>query len=128
MCEFMPLPKPGKGSIEPYDSIWHTPAQYKQEVAPKRLQMINETLQKNKAVKWIISYDRDATAQLLRGARSEKAGEWAILEKQRYYIWRLNINGAREVYLLQTPFFGQGQISYAGIQLIAQVMLDFDNH
>lgn len=123
MCEFMPLPKPGKGSIEPYNSIWRTPLQYKQEVGPKRLHMIVEALQNNQAVKWIISYDRDATAQLLRGVRSEKAGEWTILEKQRYYLWRLNLNGAREIYLLQTPFFGQGQISYAGIELISYMMV-----
>jgi len=122
MCEFMPLPKPFNDSMEPYCSIWNATKQYKQEVAPKRLEIINEVLQKNKDIKLIISYDKHATVQLLHGFYYEKAREWIILNKQRYYLWLLKKDETRKVYLLQTPFFGQGQISYAGIQLIADLV------
>ncbi|AQS60637.1 hypothetical protein B0537_14965 [Desulforamulus ferrireducens] len=129
LCEFMPLPKRGKNSIEPYNLIWSTPTQYKQEVAPKRLQIILETLQRKQAVKLIISYDHDATAQLLQGVRAQKAGEWVIFKNQKYFLWQLDLEEKRKIYLLQTPFFGQGQISYPGIQTITStiknaIMLD----
>lgn len=120
MCEFMPLPKTGKGSIEPYNTIWNTPENYKVEVAPKRTQLIVDTLQRNRNVKCIVSYDREATAYLLYDVKYLKAGEWVILKNQRYYLYNIILKQDRNLYLLQTPFFGQGQISYAGIHAVTQ--------
>lgn len=46
-------------------------------------------------------------------------------EKQHYTLYQMSLDSNRSILLLSTPFFGQGQISYAGIAHCVKQMKDF---
>lgn len=119
LCEFMPLPKPEKESIQPYETVWKSNDQYQREVGPKRIQLLLQTLQDKPDVKLIISYDRGIVNRILQSTESNKEWDWSF-KQQTYSLWKLQISPRRHLYLLKTPFFGQGQISYEGIWEVAQ--------
>ncbi|WP_206761908.1 hypothetical protein, partial [Clostridium perfringens] len=63
--EMMPLPKPSKKSIKPYESIWNSVNDYYDEVANNRLSLIRKTIIENQNVKLLVSYDRTLTEMML---------------------------------------------------------------
>lgn len=65
MCELLPLPKRSKESISDYDFIWSSAAKYRNEVMPKRLDLILDTMSHNEGIKVIISYEKLLTKDFL---------------------------------------------------------------
>jgi hypothetical protein len=115
LCELMPLPKRAKGQIEPYQHIWATERRYRQEVAPGRLRLLVQTLQEHPSTRLHVCYERDAVELLWNSLSTARLAQWTLIKGQRYTLWACSITPSRKVYLLHTPFFGQGQISYHGI-------------
>ncbi len=115
LCEFMPLPKSSKWRIEPYGDVWATVREYRQAVAPCRRRLILETIQKHPSVRLLVSYERDMEDLFLRDLDAERVKEWTLFTRQRYTLWQFRLASTRILHMVQTPFFGQGKISYEGI-------------
>ncbi|MHB9094902.1 MAG: hypothetical protein ACYC21_09525 [Eubacteriales bacterium] len=120
LCELLPLPKRSKSSIEDYTHIWPTIRDYHAEVLPKRFALITDTLKKNECVKLIVSYESVLTKQMLKYHKSCFLVEDWSFGKQKYSLFRISLNSGRTILLLSTPFFGQGQISYDGLDFAAK--------
>jgi hypothetical protein len=115
MCEFLPLPKPKKFEIKPYSSIWATNEKYRDEVMPKRIELINNTLMENESVRLIIVYE--LYKEMVSKLNTNPVDEWVYCkesQKEKYELRKILL-GSRNVYLLSTPFFGNGRITYFGI-------------
>lgn len=126
MCELLPLPKRSKNDIQDYKSIWKTVEAYHYEVIPKRFELIKDTITKNTNVLTIVSYERLLTERLLRYfSKDVKLEDQWRYKKELYSIYRININGGRQVILLTTPFFGNGCISYYGLSYSAKKVKEF---
>jgi hypothetical protein len=115
LCELLPLPRRSNDSIEGYESIWKSVDAYKREVMPKRFELISDTLKANTGVKLLVSYDRTFTSQALSYYPSQLTTEWNDSRGKAYRLFSLALDGDKHIYLLSTPFFGQGQCSYDGL-------------
>ena len=117
MGEFLPLPKQKKYSIEGYEHIWSTIEEYHKEVVPKRFLIIDKNIKDNGKIKLIVSYERMFTQSMIDHYKNaiEKVDRWVYPKKQKYCLHKISISQGRNIFLLSTPFFGQGQISYDGI-------------
>ncbi|WP_342542433.1 hypothetical protein MHH33_16855 [Paenisporosarcina sp. FSL H8-0542] len=116
LAELMPLPKPSRANIQPYQNIWNTVRAYEKDVKEKRFDLIKEVLIKNSEVQLIVSYDRSLTEMIFNHFQIniEKARSWKVNTEQ-YHLHKFNLIGKRTIYLLVTPFFGNGRVSYEGI-------------
>jgi hypothetical protein len=116
LAELLPLPKPSRASIEPYQSIWKSVLSYEDDVKEKRFKLIKEMLIKNLNVNIIVSYDRNLTEMIYKyfSINVEKTENWKF-NKEQYYLHEFNLTDDRKILLLVTPFFGNGQISYEGL-------------
>ena len=117
MCELLPLPKPKKKKIYPYDSIWADVNAYYDEVLSKRFELIKSGILQNENVKLIVSYDIDATNLLIKGLSNEinLVDKWEYKKDRFYSIYKISLGNFKVIYLLVTPFFGNGQASYEGL-------------
>lgn len=127
MCELLPLPKKCKDSILPYDSIWSSIELYREEVLSKRFEIIKYTIESQKNIELIISYEKILTDRALNYFNMKLITEWTY-KKEVYLLYVIEINGDRKVYFLATPFFGNGQISYEGILKAVEKILDIVLH
>ncbi len=124
LCELFPLPKKSKDSIEDYVHIWPTVKKYQTMVLPGRFDLITRNLLENKEVKLLVSYERTINNLFLENYRNhKKIDDWAFM-KQKYSLYKILLNENRVIFLLATPFFGQGQISYEGLALAASKAKD----
>ncbi|MGB3261630.1 MAG: hypothetical protein WBA80_12300, partial [Paenisporosarcina sp.] len=121
LAELMPLPKPSRASIQPYQHIWNTVRAYENDVKEKRFDLIKEVLIKNSEVQLIVSYDRSLTEMILNHFQinMEMAKSWNV-NKEQYYLHEFELTNNRKILLLVTPFFGNGQVSYDGIRQAAR--------
>jgi hypothetical protein len=124
LCELMPLPKRWKGRIEPYQDIWPTDGRYRQDIAPGRLRLLVQTLEEHPDVRLLVCYERDAVKLLRESLAADHVADWTLMKGQRYTLWVFSVAPSREVYVLHTPFFGQGQISYGGIWESTQSLVE----
>ena len=117
MGEFLPLPKRERDSIEDYAHIWPTVEEYHQEVEQKRLSIINENIKNNEKIKLIVSYERKLTELMIDYYKNEIIifDQWVYPKKQKYCLYKIRFSQDRNLFLLSTPFFGQGRISYDGL-------------
>ncbi len=111
MCELLPLPKPKKDKIYPYDNIWQSIDEYHQEVLPKRFDLIKSKL--------LVSFDTNTTNLLLKDLPVKLIDKWEHKQDRVYSIYEIRIDDSRKIYLLTTPFFGNGQASYEGLKIAA---------
>lgn len=116
LCELLPLPKISKNNISPYNEIWSNISEYYNEVLIKRFDLINNTLKENKNVKLIIAYEFMLVDMMLDYFTDEYEllSEWKHKE-EIYVLYKINLSNDRKILLLKTPFFGNGRISYDGI-------------
>lgn len=126
MCELLPLPKRSKNDIQDYRSIWKTIKAYHREVIPRRFELIKNTIISNTNVLTIISYESLLSEMLLEYFSKETIpeSEWQH-KKERYSLYRIDISNNRQVVLLTTPFFGNGCISYDGLELASARVKDY---
>jgi len=117
MGEFLPLPKQKKYSTEDYEHIWPTIEEYHKEVAPKRFLIIDKNIKDNGKIKLIVSYERMFTQSMIDHYKNiiKEVDQWVYPKKQKYCLYKISIFQDRNIFLLSTPFFGQGQISHDGI-------------
>ena len=117
LCEFMPLPKQTKASIEPYQSIWEVVDSYESEITDHRFELIKENLINHQEVKFLISYDTALTEKLMNYCSEDikLISSWQ-LNDESFLLHRVNVTKDRYVYIFSTPFFGNGRISYNGIK------------
>ncbi|MPN28899.1 hypothetical protein SDC9_176344 [bioreactor metagenome] len=75
----------------------------------------------NENVKLLVSYDVDATNLLIKGLSNEiTLVDKCEHKKDRFYfIYKISLGNFRVIYLLVTPFFGNGQASYEGLRIAA---------
>ncbi|KMY56617.1 hypothetical protein AA904_15910 [Geobacillus stearothermophilus] len=123
--EMMPLPKPSKKSIKPYESIWNSVNDYYDEVANNRLSLIRKTIIENQNVKLLVSYDRTLTEMMLNYFSStiEMVSTWNFQHEQ-YTLYKITFSNERSILMLSTPFFGNGRISYNGIRNAARRIIN----
>ncbi|MED4268787.1 hypothetical protein P9199_00530 [Geobacillus stearothermophilus] len=123
--EMMPLPKPSKKSIKPYESIWSSVDDYYDEAANNRLSLIRKTIIENQNVKLIVSYDRTLTEMMLNYFSStiEIVSTWNFKHKQ-YTLYKITFSNERSILILSTLFFGNGRISYKGIRNAARCIIN----
>ena len=121
LAELMPLPKPSRARIQPYQNIWNTVRAYEKDVKEKRFDLIKDVLIKNSEVQLIVSYDRSLTEMILNHFQinMENSESWKV-NKEQYYLHEFELTNNRKILLLVTPFFGNGQISYDGIRQAAR--------
>jgi hypothetical protein len=115
MCEFLPLPRQTNNSIKEYQDIWPTNQAYLQEIMPKRFELIKANIINNSNIKLLVSYDRKFTRLFNQYFSPNMIMEWKDENQKFYRIHRVNLSDERVVYLLETPFFGNGQASYEGL-------------
>lgn len=125
LCELYPLPKSSKGQICPYEAVWPTLQDYYDEIQSRRFQMITETLAANPNAEYLISYEKKLSELLLERFKTNirQQVSWKV-KKQAYRLSRLELPGKREIQFLETPFFGNGCISYEGVWQSAQRILE----
>ncbi len=114
--ELLPLPRQSHASMHGYESIWPTPDAYTAEVLPRRLQLFLDTLAAHPAVRLLVTYDRGFVQALHThrpGALQDRTT--AVFDGKLFNLSRLELAPGRSVPLLHTPFFGQGQVSYAAL-------------
>ena len=122
--EMMPLPKQSKKSIEPYQSIWKSVNDYYNEVANRRLSLIQQTIIQHQNIKLIVLYDQELTKKLLEYfATIEMINSWHF-RNESYKLYKVWLENERDVWVLSTPFFGNGRVSYDGIRDAARRVLD----
>lgn len=115
LCELFPLPKRSKNTIDGYEHVWPTIKEYHADILVERFNLIRNTLEDNQNIKLIVSYTRDLTEMILNNINSYDLIEiWSFNNKQ-YILYNIHLTKDRYIYLLSTPFFGQGQASYAGL-------------
>lgn len=119
MCELLPLPKRKKDLMDGYHSTWAKVGDYHHEVLPKRFELIRDTLVNNPNVQLLVSYERLLTGQVLSHFSSDLLDEWAHAHEQ-YSLYKVDVADNRGVYMLATPFFGNGRISYGGLEMAAK--------
>lgn len=122
ICEFLPLPKKNKNSIEDYVHIWPTTEEYHREVALKRFSIIDKNIRNNEKIKLMVSYESMFTRSMTDYYKNYIVGEpkkWSC-KKQHYCLYEIKLSQDRNIFLLSTPFFGLGQISYAGLDFASQ--------
>lgn len=128
MCELLPLPKRSKLESDfPYTSRWESSEKYVQEVIDKRFLMITDALEKSNGAKLIIVYDEKAQALIMdrwgKGIKDIVTFEYSNNGKrQQKYTLHFNKVGSNNLTFLFTPFFGQGQISYKGIEMAVEFL------
>lgn len=121
MLELFSLPKPTKSSIAPYEHIWNSNTEYVKEVLPSRLALLKDAIKENDHLKLLISYERS-----LKDLLKQEFGEAFQLihtysyQHQTFEFYKLQLTENRSVTYLSTPFFGQGQISYEGIERVIE--------
>jgi|LFRM01.1.fsa_nt_gb hypothetical protein len=126
MCELLPLPKRSKNDIQDYQSIWKTIKAYHREVIPRRFELIKDTIINNRNVLTIISYESLLSEKLLDyfSKRTNLESQWQY-RKERYSLYRIDISNNRQIVLLTTPFFGNGCISYDGLEYTSAMVRDY---
>lgn len=118
MCEFLPLPKKNKNKIEPYCTIWKDNEEYRNEIMAGRFELIKRVLMANLSVKLIIVYEKELYNYMISKLNTNLLYEWTYCKKSRkekYELRKISLDN-RNVFLLSTPFFGMGQITYEGIK------------
>ena len=120
MCELLPLPKRAKNAMEDYRSVWPSIAEYHKEVVPRRFELIRNTILAHRGVRLVVSYERLLTERMLAHFREGLMllNAW-VSGEERYELYRIAVAHDRQLYLLSTPFFGNGRISYGGLRLSA---------
>lgn len=129
LCELLPLPKISKNNVSPFNDIWSSISEYYNEVLINRFGLINNILYENKNVKLIIAYEYMLADLMLDyfSNEYELVSEWKYKE-EIYILYKINLGNDREVFLLKTPFFGNGRISYSGISdAVKHLKLKIDN-
>lgn len=126
LCELYPLPKPSKNKIEPYQEIWHSVHQYQNEVSQKRFELIWENLIEHSNVRLMVCYERDLMKWIKLNLDNSiiHLKDWNY-QNQKYQLYQIQLTPERMIFLLSTPFFGQGQISYAGIADCVEKVREF---
>lgn len=121
ICELLPLPKPKKEQIYPYGTIWEGVDIYYNEVLSKRFEIIKSSILQNDSIKLLVSYDINATNLLLKGLSNTitLVDKWEQKKDRVYSIYQIRVGSFRTIYLLVTPFFGNGQASYEGLNSAA---------
>ncbi|MEO8398587.1 MAG: hypothetical protein ABI550_02100 [Ignavibacteriaceae bacterium] len=115
LCELLPLPKERKNSISPYED-WSSLKKYHDEVMPKRFELIKKSIEKNSKIKLIISYEKELAKIIEENLSTKKVKDWKANEgKENYTLYEVSLSDERKLFLLSTPFFGNGRISYRGI-------------
>ena len=122
LCEFLPLPRRSNTDIEEYKDIWQSNGAYLRSVGDNRFTLIKETLLENSNVKLLLSYDRKFSKMFLEHFHSELIKEWNDRRNKLFAIYAVNLSSDRKVYFLVTPFFGQGQASYEGLEDAAKIV------
>ena len=106
LCEFMPLPKQTKASIEPYQSIWEKVDSYESEITDHRFELIKENLINHQEVKFLISYDTVLTEKLMNYCSEDikLISSWQ-LNDESYLLHRVNVTKDRYVYIIFYTIF-----------------------
>jgi hypothetical protein len=126
LAELMPLPKQSMHSIQDYKSIWNSINDYYEDVSLERFSLIKSTILQNNNVRLIVSYDRTMTQKMLEffATKINEIESWQFRQEQ-YKLYKIEISKVKSIFLLTTPFFGNGRISYEGIKDSAVRMKNF---
>lgn len=116
LAVFSPLPKKKKKSIEPYQSIWENIDSYEAEITDKRLDLMKETIINHQEVQLLIAYDPVFVEKWVNRDSEDirKISSWQ-LKQESFNLYKMKVSEKRFVYLLSTPLFESGHISYKGI-------------
>lgn len=122
--ELYPLPKESKNSIKRYKNCWRTVQEYHAEVKDRRLDLFTTALKNSPNVRFIVSYEETAS-QLLRkhfAVADEIRKEVPLnVNKGRYFHRsKITMPDRQPLELIETPFFGQGRLSYRDIREIVR--------
>jgi hypothetical protein len=124
--ELLPLPKQRRDKIHPYKEPWCTVSEYEEEVLPKRRKLILEELESRSSVQLLIAYGGGVRRALLKGTWRREVDVLPIPKKRttrKYTLWQVRLR-SRETLVLETPFFGNGQMSYEDVWRSTQWLLE----
>lgn len=116
--EFFPCPKKSENTIEPYGHIWDSPAAYRAEVAPGRIQAFTEQLEASPDVDWIITYSPAFVSHFGDRYSVSEVRRWPNLVMDPIVLSRVTVGSDRSVNLLEIPFLGYGRIGYDAIEQV----------
>jgi len=122
LCEFLPLPKPGRLNMTGYERVWTNHQSYWEEVSGPRIRLIEKTLLEYPEVKLLITYDWHFSSRVLELFPSEQLQQW---KDGKFNLYRINLNEKRNIILLSTPFWGQGQMSKADVPIAVKYIQEY---
>jgi hypothetical protein len=124
--ELLPLPKQRRDKIHPYKEAWPTVSEYEEEVLPKRRKLILEEMESHSSVQLLIAYGGGVRRALLEGTWRREVDVLLIPKKRttrKYTLWQVGLPSLK-VHLLETPFFGNGQMSYEDVRKSTHWLLE----
>jgi hypothetical protein len=119
LCELFPLPKRNKKDIDVFSDIWRTTDMYYEEVKHNRFKLISDNLILSEEVRLVVCYEKVLLNLLSNNFAIQEVNSWNF-KGQKFILLSLRLPNNRIIYFLSTPFFGNGQISYEGIQYTCQ--------
>jgi hypothetical protein len=120
LCELFPLPKKSRNNMDPYSSIWQNIKLYHEDVLPGRLDLIFKTIELNKGVRNLITYEQVVWDRLSTHFPIGFQKTFRLKSGRSWELSTLLIENERRLCLVRTPFFGQGRISFSDLGEIAK--------
>lgn len=127
--ETFPLIKARNSDIGMYGSIWESNQQYHDEVLPRRIDLMVETLEANSGVDWIYIYglSNPVPDRLLQRFPRDEIGTWPSgMRTSDPQVYQLHLNEARTVNLIHGPFFKRGMTNDAIENLAIELRSEFE--
>jgi hypothetical protein len=121
MCELFPLPKPGKNIWPNNYKIWKPSLrEYLECIGQQRIAEIIRIIKQNKKVKIIVIYEKKAFDLIQENIKQDNIKiDQMKLSIGKYKLYRMHLAGERSLFILNTPFFGNGRVSYSELNKIA---------
>jgi hypothetical protein len=90
--------------------------EYWSEVRGKRFEKITKLMKESNSLNLIISYDSTFSEKLISEFIGESVGEpwYSVNNRAKYQLYKIKLSD-RSIYLLPTPYFGQGWMDYLDI-------------
>lgn len=111
-------------TFDPYRRVWANPREYETEVRPQRLGILEEQLWANPNVTVVVSYVETAEFAEPFTARfdSNLLGSFPANKRNSFEVFECRLDAERNVFLVDSPFFGQGHVSYENIMELATMI------
>jgi len=128
VAELFPLPKQSRNDFAAYSHVWNSVEDYRSSVLEKRVSLITRNIRMNRQVKLIICYEKIIARELISKnilPKFECVDQFPIVggvKNRKYELHVSNLGTDRHLYIITTPFFGNGQMSYENMKDLVKIL------